>query len=62
MKYCVKDRDQMRIPFFFLSKLQLTYLWFGRNLSCLPMIWQITNYTPNVSSVTVLYNPHLLKT
>ena len=27
-----------------LCKLQYTHLWFDRNLSCLPMVWNLTLY------------------
>ena len=37
------------------GKLQLTYLWFGHNLSCLFVVWNLTLYPPEVSSVRVLY-------
>ena len=37
-----------------MGKLQLTHLWFDRNLSCLPVIWNLTLYSPEVSSVRFL--------
>ena len=36
-----------------LGKLQFTHLWFGQNLSCLTMVWNLTLYPPEVSSVKV---------
>ena len=33
---------------FKLGKLQLTYLWLNWNLSCLPVVWNLTFYLPEV--------------
>ena len=38
-------------PNFFKDKLLLTHLWFGRNLNCLFVVWNLTFYPPKVSSV-----------
>ena len=37
-----------------LGKLQLIYLWFGQNLSCLSVICNLALYLPEVSLVKVL--------
>ena len=35
---------------FLLGKLQLTHMWFGRNLSCLSVVWNLTLYRLDVWS------------
>ena len=36
--------------FFLLGKLQLTHMRLGRNLSCLPIVWNLTLYRLDVWS------------
>ena len=33
---------------FLLGKSQLTHMWFGRNLSYLPVVWNLTLYRLNI--------------
>ena len=35
------------------DKLQFTQMWFGRNLSCLFVVRNLTFYPPEVSSVKI---------
>ena len=36
------------------GKLQLTYMWFDWNLSCLPVVWNLTLYLLEVSLIRFL--------
>ena len=35
----------------YMSKFQLIHLWFGQNLSYLPVVWNLTLYRPEISSI-----------
>ena len=41
------------IYIYIYEKLQLTHMWFDRNLSCLYMVWNLILYPPKVGSVRV---------
>ena len=42
------------LPIKCLGQLQLTHLWFDRNLSCLPVVWNLALYPLEVSLIRVL--------
>ena len=58
-------RDKVKIiqntPNKINSKLQLTYMWFDRNLNCLSVIWNLILYLPEIWSKfklpTYIWNP-----
>ena len=58
-------RDKVKIiqntPNKINGKLQLTYLWFDWNLNCLPVVWNLTLYLPEIWSKfklpTYIWNP-----
>ena len=43
------------VLFYILGQITTYHLWFGQNLSCLSVIWNLTIYPPEVISIRVSY-------